>query len=135
MYIDNAKDKGINVINKTGKLRGLGDKAMLKQVYINLMNNAVKFSDKRGKIVLNAGKDKKNCWFSVRDEGIGIHKDKIPKMFDKFYQVGDVFTRKNQGIGLGLSIVKSIIQLHDGQIDVKSKVEKGTDIKISIPNI
>jgi len=134
MYIDTAKDKGINVINKAGKLKVFGDKARLKQVYINLMNNAIKFSYKRGKIILNAGKDNKNWWFSVKDEGIGVHKDKIPKMFDKFYQIGDILTRKNQGIGLGLSIVKSIINLHGGRINVKSKIGKGTEIKILIPN-
>ena len=98
------------------------------------MNNARKFSDKGSTITLDAGKNNKNWWLSVKDTGIGIHKDEIQKMFDKFYQVGDILTRKNQGIGLGLSIVKSIIQLHDGRIDVKSQIGKGTEIKILIPN-
>jgi len=76
----------------------------------------------------------KNWFLSVKDTGIGIEKDKIPKMFDKFYQIEDVLTRKNQGIGLGLSIVKSIVQLHKGDIIVKSSLGKGTEIKVLIPN-
>jgi len=134
MYIEGAKDKGIDVINKTKRLSIYGDKIRLKQVYVNLMNNAIKFSDKHGKITLNSGKNKENWWLSVKDTGIGIHKSEITKMFDKFYQVGDIFTRKNQGIGLGLSIVKSIVNLHDGKITVKSQIGKGTEIKVLIPN-
>jgi len=134
MYIDNAKAKGINVVNKIKTLTVFGDKDRLKQVYINLMNNATKFSNKGGLITLNAGTKNKNWWLSIKDTGIGIHNDEIPKMFDKFYQIEDILTRKNPGIGLGLSIVKNIIQLHNGKIDVKSEIGKGTEIKITIPN-
>jgi len=87
-----------------------------------------------GTIVLRSGADKNNWWFSVKDTGIGIKSDEIPKMFDKFYQIEDILTRKNRGIGLGLSIVKSIVQVHNGKIIVKSKIGKGTEITIRIPN-
>jgi len=134
MYIENAKDKEIKVINKIKPISVFGDKPRLKQVYINLINNAIKFSDKKGAITLNSGIEKKKWFLSVKDTGIGIEKDKIPKMFDKFYQIEDILIRKNQGIGLGLSIVKSIVQLHKGNIIVKSELDKGTEIKVLIPN-
>jgi len=134
IYIENAKSKGITVHNKIKNLSVFGDKSRLKQVYINLVNNATKFSSNGGKIILDAGIKGKNWWFSVKDTGIGIEQNEIKKMFDKFYQVGNVITRKNTGIGLGLSIVKSIVNLHEGIIKVKSKVKNGTEIKIILPN-
>ncbi|MCK5283330.1 MAG: HAMP domain-containing histidine kinase [Nanoarchaeota archaeon] len=134
LYINIARNKGIEVINKVGKrLKVHADKKMLKQVYINLMNNAIKFSEKSGRIELKSGREKNGWSFSIRDTGIGISNDEIPKLFNKFYQVDNTFTRKNQGIGLGLSIVKNIVELHNGRIDVESEPGKWTEFKICVP--
>lgn len=134
IYIENAKSRGISVNSKIKNLNVFGDKARLKQVYINLINNATKFSNNKGNIVLDAGIEKKNWWFCVKDTGIGIEQGEISKMFDKFYQIENTITRKNSGIGLGLSIVKSIVNLHKGNVQVKSKIGKGTEIKVIFPN-
>jgi signal transduction histidine kinase len=120
LYLNFASDKGIKIINKVKRFRVTADKKMMKQVFVNLINNAIKFSDKGKKITISTGR-KKNRWFlSVKDNGIGIPDEEIPKLFDKFYQTDNTLTRKNQGIGLGLAIVKNIVELHDGRIDVIS---------------
>jgi len=132
LYINIAKSNGIKVINKVKDFMVFGDKAKLKQVYINLINNAIKYSE-GGSIELSSG-SRKNEWFlSVKDTGIGISEDEIPKLFDKFYQVDNTLTRKSQGVGLGLSIVKHIVDLHKGRVEVESKIEKGTKFAVWIP--
>lgn len=152
MYITLAREKGIKIVNRINEsLEVYGDKIRLKQVYVNLMNNAIKFSEKGSTITLNAGtnntgtnsklsnntsnnaENESQWFFSIKDSGIGIPKEEIPKMFEKFYQVENVYTRKNQGIGLGLSIVKNIVSLHNGRITVKSQLKKGTEIIVKLP--
>ena len=133
LYLNIARDKGIKVRNSTVKIKVDADKKMIKQVFINLMNNAIKFSDKDGKIEISSGKNNREWWLSVRDYGIGIPKSEIPKLFNKFYQVDNTLTRKNQGIGLGLAIVKNIVEMHKGRIEVNSEVNMGAEFRIIVP--
>ena len=136
MYIDMAKRQGISTDIKVQKdFIVVADKEKMKQVFINLFNNAVKFTPKGGKITVSADKLDEEWQFSVADTGKGIEKDKIPRLFEKFYQVEDYMTRTKGGFGLGLSIVKGIVELHKGRIAVESEVGKGTDFKITIPNL
>ncbi|MDO8481435.1 MAG: ATP-binding protein [Nanoarchaeota archaeon] len=133
LYIHIAREKGMSVEAKLAPCAVLGDRNRLKQVFINLMNNAIKFSEKGGTITLSCGNKGNQCFFAVSDTGSGIPKEELPKIFDKFYQVEDALTRKNQGIGLGLSIVKQIVELHGGTVDVKSEVGKGSTFTVWIP--
>ncbi|MFP4401386.1 MAG: sensor histidine kinase, partial [Candidatus Woesearchaeota archaeon] len=103
------------------------------QVIVNLFSNAVKFTEPGGQILFSAKKDEKGFSFSVKDTGRGIPEEKIPKLFNKFYQVEEHMTREIQGTGLGLAIVKQIVNMHQGTIKVFSEVGKGTRFTIRIP--
>lgn len=133
LYIGIADNKGIRVYNKLKSFIVHADRNRLKQVYINLMSNAIKFSQKGGSITLASGRKGNEWYFSVKDAGIGISKDEIPLLFDKFYQVDNTLERKNQGIGLGLAIVKHIVELHKGRVEVKSNLGKGSEFIVWIP--
>ena len=97
----------------------------VEQVMINMISNAVKYTDK-GCIRITAEIKGENNIIQVKDTGIGIPKESIPRIFERFYRVDKGRSRKSGGTGLGLSIVKHIIQLYDAQIDVESEVGKGT---------
>ncbi len=109
------------------------DPQRFKQVFINLLTNALKFTKKKGKITVRARKNAHHFTFTVKDNGVGIPKNDIPKLFDKFYQVESHMTRSAGGSGLGLAIVKGIVELHNGTIDVKSQLGKGSEFIVKIP--
>ena len=109
-----------------------GDEDRLIQVLINLISNAVKFTDE-GSITCSAKVKNNNVVVSVIDTGSGISQEDLPKVFDKFKQVGEIFTDKPQGTGLGLPICKQIIEHHGGSIWVNSKLGEGSTFSFSIP--
>ncbi len=115
----------------------IGDSARLTQILVNLVGNALKFTD-TGSIeikVINKGESDKNIntEFVVTDTGIGIEKDKLLKVFERFQQAEDSVTRRYGGTGLGLSIVRDLVELQNGSIKVDSVPEEGTTFKISLP--
>lgn len=109
-----------------------GDKVRLTQVLTDLIDNAIKFTEK-GEIVVIAKKKGKDVWVCVKDTGIGIAKENIPKLFTKFYQVDSSLSRRYGGTGLGLAICKKIIEAHGGEIWVESKKGKGSIFQFTIP--
>jgi signal transduction histidine kinase len=117
-----------NVIIKSEVLSGVtvsGDPALLRQVIGNLLSNAIKFSKAgMGTITVRLTKDK----LSVEDEGVGITKEDLPHIFDRFFQAED--SRSNGGLGLGLALVKRIVDLHGWKIGVKSKEGEGTTFTV-----
>ncbi len=104
----------------------------LEQVLVNLLDNAVKYTE-RGKITVSADVHDKKVSIQVRDTGIGIPKDAIPRIFERFYVVDKSRSRKSGGTGLGLSIVKHIVLLHNGAINVESASGEGTTVTITLP--
>ncbi|TQD25062.1 sensor histidine kinase [Methanolobus vulcani] len=102
------------------------DRDKLVQVFINLLNNAVKFSKKNGTVRVSAQEDDDFIEISVSDNGIGMSGEEFEKVFDKFYQIDSTSTRKVGGSGLGLSIVKGIIEGQGGTISVTSEQDKGS---------
>ena len=138
-------NKGINFVEKispsTEGITVLCDPKRISQVICNLVTNSVDFvPDKGGKIILKADLNDKNnsggnhsVVFSVTDNGPGIPKDKVPKLFKKFYQIDTSLTRKHGGTGLGLAISKGIVEAHDGKIWVDIDYAGGTCIKFTIP--
>ena len=109
------------------------DPVRIKQVLLNLLSNAIKFTPENKKIYVNIEiKENKLC-ISVKDEGIGIPKDKIDKIFEPFTQADDSTTRKFGGTGLGLSISSQIIKLLGGELKVKSQENKGSEFYVEIP--
>ncbi|MFC1697545.1 ATP-binding protein [Nanoarchaeota archaeon] len=105
----------------------------LKQILINLVSNANKFTDK-GSISLIVHDNNDNIRFSVQDTGIGIPEDDIPKIFEKFHQLENAATRKVGGTGLGLTIVRHLVEMHGGSITVDSKEGKGSTFSFTIPS-
>ena len=113
----------------------IGDEDRLMQVMINLISNAVKFT-KEGQITCESGiNGDGEILVSVRDTGIGIAKEDMPRVFEKFRQVGDTLTEKPQGTGLGLPICKEIIEHHGGRIWVESEPGKGSTFSFTLPVI
>jgi signal transduction histidine kinase len=104
-----------------------------REVLINLISNSIKFTPKGGWIKVTCSGQEQEVQICVQDSGVGISKDDIPQLFDKFTQ----FDRKNgpgeKGTGLGLAIVKKLIELHSGKVEVESEVNHGTTFTISLP--
>ncbi len=110
------------------------DRMRIRRVFENLISNALKFSGDKGPVTVSAGKkDQNTFWFSVADRGIGIPRDSLSKVFERFYQVDNSSTRKYEGTGLGLSIVKEIVDRHGGEIKTESEKGKGTTVTFSLP--
>ena len=108
------------------------DRFKLEQMLLNLLDNAVKYTD-RGEITVSMDVHGKRMHIQVRDTGIGIPKDDIPRIFERFYVVDKSRSRKSGGTGLGLSIVKHIVLLHHGTIDIESALSKGTTVTVTLP--
>ena len=108
-----------------------GNKEMINQVWVNLLDNAIKFNNKNGMVSINMKREENNILITIIDTGVGINKEAINKIFDKFYQ--EDTSHATNGNGLGLSIVKKIIELHGGTIQCDSIVSKGTKFTVTIP--
>lgn len=122
------------VVNSSPDLPRLRvDVYRLGQVFDNLVGNALKFSPAGGKIIITARAAGNRVNFSVQDYGIGIPADKLKKVFDRFYQIDNAAMRQYGGAGLGLTIVKQIVEAHGGQIAVVSEVNKGTTFSFWLP--
>ena len=129
-----ARENGITVkVSIPKKFIMYVDGEKFKQVFINLIGNAIKFTEKGGTITVNAMSEKNHWSISIRDTGKGIAKENIPKLFDKFFQVESYMTRDKGGIGLGLAIAKHIVDLHNGDIKVESELGKGSSFTVIIP--
>ena len=110
------------------------DQRKLKQILINLMSNAVKFSDEGGRVVLSTWCDANSGFvFQITDTGIGMAPDEIPKALAKFGQIDSDLNRKHDGTGLGLPLSKSLIELHDGSFDLQSQAGVGTTVTVVFP--
>ncbi|HPS54515.1 MAG TPA: ATP-binding protein [Sedimentisphaerales bacterium] len=108
------------------------DRSKIIQVLINLIGNAIKFTHEKGQVSVNVRHNKQELIISVSDNGMGIPKDALLKVFDQFYRVNRP-GKEIQGTGLGLSIVKRIVMMHGGRIEVESELNKGTTFRIFLP--
>jgi two-component system phosphate regulon sensor histidine kinase PhoR len=109
------------------------DPTLLEQAIVNLLDNAVKYSDDRGTIRLRATREKDSVVIAVQDHGVGISKKHLPRLFERFYRVDKARSRQLGGTGLGLAIVKHIVQAHGGDITVDSTLGKGSIFSIRLP--
>lgn len=108
-----------------------GDEELLRQVWLNLIQNAIKFTNDKGVIQIDLKDETDNVSVCIKDSGVGMASEEIPHIFDRFYK-GDK-ARKGKGNGLGLSIVMKILEQADGTISVSSKVGSGTTVKVELP--
>jgi two-component system sensor histidine kinase ChiS len=109
------------------------DSEKMERIILNILSNAVKFTDKNGCIYVNIYDKNDTVEISIRDTGIGIPADKLDFIFERFAQVDRSLTRKNEGSGIGLSLVKSLVEAHGGKIIARSQIKKGTEFIISLP--
>ena len=107
---------------------------MIERVMLNLLSNAIKFSKENKSIYVDVLVSDDSVEINVKDEGIGISKQNRKAIFERFVQADKSLTRENEGSGIGLSIVKSIVDLHGGYISVESKVGRGSTFKILLPH-
>lgn len=118
--------------NETDNVMIMGDKDALKQLWMNLLSNAFKFSDSKGQIRVWTYIEGNDCIICVEDHGIGIAKEDLPYIFERMYRA-DKSREKYQGSGIGLTMVKNIVERHEGKISIDSVEDEYTRIKVSIP--
>lgn len=133
----NARTQGVTLERElTGELPLLrADERKLKQILVNLLANAINFSEPGGKVVLKAWSTENGFVLQVIDSGAGIAQDDIPKALSRFGQVGDVLTRREGGTGLGLPLCKLLTELHGGSLDLQSQVGVGTTVSVRFPSV
>jgi signal transduction histidine kinase len=112
-----------------------GSKICLEEVFNNLIGNAIKYNGKKGRVAVKIYEQGNDVCFEVNDNGIGIEKENLPRIFDEFYRVDGRRTSPIQGSGLGLAIVKTMVDAHGGAISVDSRFGKGTSFKIRLPKV
>jgi len=110
-----------------------GDPRAFKQVALNLVSNAIKFTERGGKVTVSAGVEGARLVLRVTDTGVGIAADDLKRIGDPFFQAGKTYQRRHEGTGLGLSIVKSLVALHAGELTVQSKIDQGTTVTVALP--
>jgi len=133
--VEYIEDKGISLIfdTDTEEKHMYFDPDALERIILNLLSNAIKFTPVGGEIFVNLQCLEDMVRISIKDSGIGIDADKINLIFDRFKQVDELLTRRHEGSGIGLSLVKSLVQMHGGSIKVQSESNKGTEFIIELP--
>ena len=109
------------------------DKSGIQRVIINTLTNAIKYTKENGTIKTYVGFVYNDAYIKIIDTGVGISKEDLNRIFERFYRVDKSRTREMGGTGLGLSIAKEILDKNDGRIDIKSELGKGTEVVIRIP--
>lgn len=130
-----VKHKKINLIFNTDveEITLACDPDKIERVMLNLLSNAIKYTDDNGYIYVSLNKVNEDVVVSVKDSGVGIPNDKLELIFDRFGQANDILSRRCEGSGIGLSIVKSIVEMHGGKIEVFSEIGKGSEFVFNIP--
>jgi two-component system phosphate regulon sensor histidine kinase PhoR len=130
-----AKDQTLHFKPLTVSAQVSGDPLQLKQLFRNLIGNAIKYTPPGGRIMLVAKVEKGNIQVDVQDTGFGIPAADLPFIFDRFYRVRNGKNSEVEGNGLGLAIVKSVVEQHGGRVSVESEVGKGSRFIITLPYI
>ena len=110
-----------------------GDPRAFKQIALNLVSNAIKFTERGGSVTVSANVEGSRLVLRVADTGVGIAADDLKRIGDPFFQAGKTYQRRHEGTGLGLSIVKSLVGLHGGEMNVQSTVDEGTTVTVALP--
>ena len=134
--VDYAKEKNIELIFDTEEEEIISfiDKEKIERVILNLLSNAIKFTNENGKIEVYMKSDNNFIYISIKDNGIGIPKDKQNRVFERFGQVKNKMKTESEGSGIGLFLVKHLVELNGGKIDLNSELGKGSEFIITLPN-
>jgi cell cycle sensor histidine kinase DivJ len=130
-----ARESGIDLVTRVNDdLPGMtGDSRAFKQIVLNLVSNAIKFTERGGAVTVSAAVEGSRMVLRVSDTGVGIAADDLKRIGDPFFQAGKTYQRRHEGTGLGLSIVKSLVGLHSGEMTVQSKIDEGTTVTVALP--
>lgn len=131
-----ARDRGLTISAELPEAGAQvkGDKGKLTQVVVNLLDNAIKFSNANSEVKVSLHSAGTQWHMAVSDQGAGIPPESVSKLFERFYQVDGSLSRPHNGVGLGLVIVKKIVEMHGGNIWIESEVGKGTTVHIELPD-
>ncbi|MGL5439595.1 MAG: ATP-binding protein [Filifactoraceae bacterium] len=132
LYVE-EKNQSIIYITDSESVRMNMDKGKLQQVFMNIISNAIKYTPKDGKIEVRLEVVGLNARISIKDNGIGIPEEDIPRLFERFYRVSKGRSREEGGTGLGLSIAKHIVEGHKGTVEVHSKLGEGSTFVVTLP--
>ncbi|MEL7656596.1 MAG: HAMP domain-containing sensor histidine kinase, partial [Bacillota bacterium] len=133
--VDFISNKGISLVFDTNieeKIMAF-DEEKIERIILNLLSNAIKYTPKGGSISVSIIDYGENVNIQIKDSGIGIPEDKLDLVFNRFYQISPLNTRQQEGSGIGLNLVKSLVEMHHGKISVDSDLGKGTNFNIDLP--
>lgn len=128
-----AEEKMINIAISGENVVINGNRRMLEDLISNLIDNSIKYNKPNGKVNISINKSEKAAIFRISDTGIGIPMEDQDRILERFYRVDKSRSKRITGSGIGLSIVKHVVEYHNGKIDIKSKIDKGTKFEISFP--
>ncbi|WP_156944950.1 PAS domain-containing sensor histidine kinase [Bradyrhizobium sp. Ec3.3] len=130
-----ARENGIDLITDAPQDLPvmIGDPRAFKQIVLNLVSNAIKFTERGGQVTVAATVSPSHLFLRISDTGVGIAPDDLKRIGAPFFQAGKTYQRRHEGTGLGLSIVKSIVALHLGELTIQSKLGEGTAVTIKLP--
>jgi signal transduction histidine kinase len=129
-----AKKKNIEIKNNVTEQKIYGNKQQLEEVFIIILDNAIKYSEEKGIVMLSSRIHGNDLTLAVMDTGVGIDKEDLPYIFDRFYRSESSRSKADvNGYGLGLSIAQKIVNLHGGKITAKSEVNRGTTFMVILP--
>jgi cell cycle sensor histidine kinase DivJ len=130
-----ARENGIDLVTRAPEDLPVitGDPRAFRQILLNLVSNAIKFTERGGTVTVSAEVEGSRLLLRVADTGVGIGADDLKRIGDPFFQAGKTYQRRHEGTGLGLSIVKSLVALHGGEMTVHSKLDEGTTVSIALP--
>jgi two-component system, cell cycle sensor histidine kinase DivJ len=130
-----ARENGIDLVTRAPEDLPVmtGDPRAFKQIVLNLVSNAVKFTERGGTVTVSAAAEGSRLMLRVSDTGVGIAADDLKRIGDPFFQAGKTYQRRHEGTGLGLSIVKSLVGLHTGEMTVQSRIDEGTTVTVGLP--
>ena len=129
-----AEEKDISIFcSQRGPVLVLGDDVRLKQVLVNLIDNAIKYTGEGGRVGIDVTATGGQGIVLVTDDGIGVPSDSLPHVFERFYRADRARSRESGGSGLGLSIVKAICTAHQGTVSISSVEGEGTEVRVTLP--
>jgi cell cycle sensor histidine kinase DivJ len=130
-----ARENGIDLVTRASEDLPVitGDPRAFKQILLNLVSNAIKFTERGGTVTVSAGVEGPRLVVRVADNGVGISAEDLKRVGDPFFQAGKTYQRRHEGTGLGLSIVKSLVALHGGEMTVQSRIDEGTTVAVALP--
>jgi cell cycle sensor histidine kinase DivJ len=111
----------------------IADKRALNQILLNLLSNAIRFTDRGGRVTISARAEAATVTFAVEDNGVGISDEDLARVGEPYFQAGTSYDRRHGGTGLGLSIVKGLVRLHGGELSIRSRVGEGTRATVRLP--